>query len=248
MNKVTVVMPSYNCAGYISDSINSVLNQTYSNWELIIVDDLSTDSSLDVIKKYEALDSRIKLIEMSQNSGAALCRNRAVQEGVGDFIAFLDSDDIWMKDKLERQIKFMLENDYGITCTAYKQLNDQGSDMNKIFYPKKKVDYEGVLLSCPVGNSTVIYNCKKIGKILTPNIRKRNDDALWLKMLKKEPYIYGIDDILMCYRVRPGSISHNKLGLVKYHWILYRDIEKLSVRKSIFHICYWGYLKIFRKK
>lgn len=241
-------MPSYNCEKYISDSIESVLNQTYSNWELLIVEDCSSDNSMNIINEYSTKDQRIKCFKMTKNSGAALCRNKAVEEATGDFIAFLDSDDIWSEKKLEIQIKTMLENDYSITCTAYKQLNEYGNDINKIFFPKDKVDYEGVLLDCPIGNSTVIYNCAKIGKIYTPNIRKRNDDALWLKILKIEKYIYGIDDILMSYRIRPGSISRNKFSLIKYHWILYRRIEKLSISKSVFHIVYWGYLKIFRKK
>lgn len=246
MKKVSVIMPSYNCEKYIAASIDSVINQTYTEWELLIVDDVSTDKTKDIIKSYIKQDARIKLFVMEENSGAALCRNKAVEEASGQFIAFLDSDDIWSEEKLKLQLSFMLENNYSITCTGYQQIDSQG--VGRTFLPKTKVDYEGILLTCPVGNSTVIYNCENLGKIYTPNIRKRNDDALWLKMLKKEKYIYGMQDILMYYRIRPGSISSNKLSLVKYHWILYRKIEKLTIRKSIFHIGYWGYLKIFRKK
>ena len=177
-------MPSYNCEKYIGKSIDSVLNQTYENWELLIVDDVSTDSTIDIIKQYMKNDSRIQLFEMLENSGAALCRNKAVEVARGEYIAFLDSDDIWTSDKLSLQLKFMSDNNYNITCTGYQQIDISGK--GRKFIPNNRVDYEGVLLSCPVGNSTVIYNCKNLGKIYTPNIRKRNDDALWLKILKKE--------------------------------------------------------------
>lgn len=163
-------------------------------------------------------------------------------------MAFLDSDDLWSTDKLKHQISFMKKNNYNITCTQYEQIDEQGNLLNKIIPVKVKTDYNGILLTCPVGNSTVIYNVEKLGKFEVPNIRKRNDDALWLQMLKKEKYIYGMNDTLMQYRIRSNSISSNKLSLVKYHWQLYREIEHLSVIRSVFHICCWGFLKVFKIK
>ena len=123
-----------------------------------------------------------------------------------------------------------------------------GNSLNRIIHTKRKVDYNRLLLDCPVGNSTVMYDVAVMGKFEVPDIRKRNDDALWLKMLKREKYIWGIPDVLMQYRIRPGSISIDKLSLIKYHWYLYREVEHLSVLRSVFHIGYWCFLKVFHIK
>ena len=246
--KVSIITPTYNCAHFIGETIESVINQTYQDWEMLIVDDCSKDNTEEIVKQYSQNDNRIKYIKIEQNSGAAMARNKAMELATGKYMAFLDSDDIWAKDKLDKQIKFMEENNYNITCTEYEQIDEVGQSLNKIIKVKKKVDYNGVLLTCPVGNSTVMYNVENLGKFEVPNIRKRNDDALWLQMLKKEKYIYGMDDVLMKYRIRSNSISSNKIDLVKYHWYLYREIEKISIIRSIFHICYWGFLKVFKIK
>lgn len=246
--KVSIITPTYNCGKYIGETIESVINQSYKDWEMIIVDDCSKDDTQEIVEKYTEKDNRIKYIKLEQNSGAAIARNKAMELATGKYMAFLDSDDIWSKDKLEKQINFMEENNYNITCTEYEQIDEQGKKLEKIIKVKNKVDYNGVLLTCPIGNSTVIYNVEKLGKFIVPNIRKRNDDALWLQMLKKEKFIYGIDEILMKYRIRTNSISSNKIDLVKYHWHLYRDIEKLSLLRSIFHICFWGIIKILKLK
>ena len=244
---VSVIMPTYNCGNFIDKTIDSVINQTYKNWEIIIVDDCSTDNTEEVVKKYQ-IDERIKYYKLSTNSGAAVARTEAMKKATGNYMAFLDSDDLWTKDKLEKQLKFMIDNNYNFTCTAYEQIDESDNKLNKIIKPKKKANYNRILLDCPVGNSTVMYNVDNLGKFEVPNIRKRNDDALWLTMLKKTKYIYGIDDVLMQYRVRTNSISSNKLSLIKYHWQLYREIEHLSVLRSVFHICYWGFIKVFHIK
>ena len=163
-------------------------------------------------------------------------------------MSFLDSDDLWKKDKLEKQLEFMNKNNYNFTCTEYEQIDEEGNKLNKVIKVKKRADYNRILLDCPVGNSTVMYNVEKLGKFEVPNIRKRNDDALWLQILKEEKYIYGMPDILMEYRIRSNSISSNKLSLVKYHWQLYREIEHLSVFRSVFHICWWGMIKVLHIK
>jgi len=243
---VSIITPSYNCEKYIGKTIETVINQTYQNWEMLIVDDASTDNTEKVVKSYK--DSRIKYIKLNENSGAAIARNKGMKDAKGKYIAFIDSDDLWKSDKLEKQIKFMKENNYNIVCTSYEHINEKGDRLNRIIKCKKKVDYKGVLLSCPVGNSTVIYNVDALGKFEVPNIRKRNDDALWLKMLKKEKYIYGLDEVLMQYRIRENSISRKKIELVKYHWYLYRKIEHLSVIRSLFHIVVWGFIKLLRIK
>ena len=245
---ISIITPTYNCERFIGETIESVLKQTYKNWEMIIVDDCSTDNTYEVVKKYADNDSRIKYYLLEENSGAAVARTKAMQLATGDYMAFLDSDDLWISNKLECQLKFMKENNYNFTCTEYEQIDENGKSLNKVNKVKNKTNYNGVLLSCPVGNSTVMYNVSKMGKFQVPNIRKRNDDALWLQMLKKEEYIYGLDNILMEYRIRTNSISSNKLDLVKYHWYLYRNIEHLSIIRSLFHIGYWGVIKIFKIK
>lgn len=163
-------------------------------------------------------------------------------------MAFLDSDDIWLPEKLEKQLKFMTDNDYAFSCTAYEQIDEEGNPLNKKIKTIKKTNYNRLLLDCPVGNSTVMYSVKKMGKFEVPNIRKRNDDALWLQMLKKEKYIWGMSEVLMLYRIRKNSISSKKTQLIKYHWYLYRKIEHLNVFRSAFHVAYWCFLKIFKIK
>ena len=244
---ISIITPTYNCGKFIDRTIDSVISQTYSNWEMIIVDDCSTDNTEEVVKKYKK-DKRIKYYKLKNNSGAAVARTEAMKKAKGNYMAFLDSDDLWYKDKLEKQLNFMIENNYDFTCTSYEQIDENDIKLNKIIKPKVKADYNRILLDCPVGNSTVMYNVDELGKFEVPNIRKRNDDALWLQIIKKAKNIYGMNDILMQYRVRTNSISSNKLSLVKYHWQLYRDIEHLSVIRSIFHICYWGFIKVFHIK
>ena len=243
---VSIIMPTYNCAKFIGKTIESVIAQTYENWELIIVDDCSKDNTEEVVSKYK--DNRIKYHRLENNSGAAVARTEAMKKARGSYMSFLDSDDLWKKDKLEKQLEFMNKNNYNFTCTEYEQIDEEGNKLNKVIKVKKRADYNRILLDCPVGNSTVMYNVEKLGKFEVPNIRKRNDDALWLQILKEEKYIYGMPDILMEYRIRSNSISSNKLSLVKYHWQLYREIEHLSVFRSVFHICWWGLIKVLHIK
>ena len=243
---VSIIMPTYNCAKFIGKTIESVIAQTYENWELIIIDDCSKDNTEEVVSEYK--DNRIKYHRLENNSGAAVARTEAMKKASGRYMAFLDSDDLWKKDKLETQLEFMNKNNYNFTCTEYEQIDEEGNKLNKVIKVKKRADYNRILLDCPVGNSTVMYNVEKLGKFEVPNIRKRNDDALWLQILKKEKYIYGMPDILMEYRIRSNSISSNKLSLVKYHWQLYREIEHLSVFRSAFHICWWGMIKVLHIK
>lgn len=245
---VSIITPTYNCAKFIARTLDSVQAQTYQNWEMIIVDDRSQDNTKEIVEGYMKNDPRIQYYLLDVNSGAAVARTTAMSLAKGAYMAFLDSDDIWMPDKLERQIKWMQENDYAFSCTAYEQIDEEDNFLGKTIKTLKKTDYNRLLLDCPVGNSTVMYDVEKMGKFEVPNIRKRNDDALWLQMLKKEKYIWGMPDVLMKYRIRQNSISSNKLKVIKYHWILYRDIEHLSVIRSAFHIFWWCVIKVLHIK
>lgn len=241
---VSVIMPTYNCATFIGRTIASVQAQTYTQWELIIADDCSCDQTRDIVAQYRRTEPRIQYYALDTNSGASAARNLAMKMATGSYMAFLDADDIWMPDKLERQLSWMEENKHAFSCTSYEQIDEDDKALGKIVRAIPKTDYNRLLLDCPVGNSTVMYSVEDLGKFEVPDIRKRNDDALWLKMLKKEQYIWGMPDVLMRYRVRRASISSNKVELIRYHWILYRDIEKLGVLRSAFHVCYWCAIKL----
>ena len=245
---ISIIMPTYNCAKFIEETIKSIQAQTYNSWELIIVDDCSTDNTKEIVERYIKSDTRIKYNCLEKNSGAAVARTTAMNLANGEYMAFCDSDDIWTNNKLEKQLAFMKKNNYYFTCTAYEQIDENSNSLGKIIKPKEKCNYNRLLLDCPVGNSTVMYNVKEMGKFEVPNIRKRNDDALWLQMLKKEKYIYGMPEVLMKYRIRKNSISSNKFKVIKSHWILYRNVEHLSIPRSLFHIGYWCVIKVLHLK
>lgn len=225
---VSIIMPAHNAEAYITQSIQSVLNQTYQNWELIITDDASSDQTVGVIKSFQ--DDRIKILQLLKNSGAAIARNTSIEMASGEFLAFLDSDDLWHKDKLSKQLKFMLDNDFNFTSTEYGNIDENGHLMS-ITKNHDELDYDGVLKYCP-GNSTVMYNAKELGKFYIPDIRKRNDFVMWLKVIKKAGKLYGLKEPLTYYRVREDSLSIDKTSLVEYQWKVYREIEQLGLIKS----------------
>ncbi len=241
---VSVIMPTYNCGRFIAETLDSIKAQTYENWEVIIVDDCSSDNTKEIVDRYAAEDPRIRYHCLDENSGAAVARTVAMSMADGEYMAFCDSDDLWTPEKLERQLAFMKENGYAFSCTAYEQIDEETRPLGKIIKAVKKTDYDRLLLDCPVGNSSVMYSVARMGKFEVPNIRKRNDDALWLQMLKKEKYIWGMPDVLMRYRIRKNSISSNKLKVIKYHWILYREIEHLNIFRSAFHVFWWCVIKV----
>ena len=242
---VSIVMPTYNAAEYIAASVESVLAQTVTDWELLIADDGSTDTTTEVLQKYLALDPRIKYEALKSNSGAAQARNNCLRRARGKYIAFLDSDDIWLPDKLEKQISFMERTDCDFSCTAYQIIDTLGNETNERVYPRKKTNYQQCILrSNPIGNLTAMYRHDRIGEVAVPEIRKRNDFALWLQILKKTEYCYGMDEVLALYRTgRSQSISGNKWDQAYYHWYLYRTIEKHSYVRCVFEIGCWLFIK-----
>lgn len=235
---VSIIMPAYNCEEFIEQTINAVSSQSYVNWELIIVDDCSTDNTAEIIKKHATHDKRIRYFKNNQNSGAAISRNNAIEQATGRFFAFLDSDDLWREDKLKKQIEFMLKNNYSFTCTAYDKIDENSISLNRVINADEKSNYHRLLKKCP-GNSTVIYDASILGKHFIPNIKKRNDYVMWLQIIKRAKYIYGMQEVLGSHRVCNGSLSANKKSLIKYHWYVYRKIEKLSFAYSAYLIIYW---------
>ncbi len=221
---VSIVMPSYNTARYIEETIKSVLGQTYPFWELIIVDDCSTDSTDEVVKQFLS-DERIKYLKNEKNSGAAVSRNYALRMAKGKWIAFLDSDDLWEPQKLETQIEFMKKNDYKFTCTDYRiQLN--GKWLPYIYTSPNKITEFKMKNYCYFSTITVMYDREYIGLIQIENVKKNNDYAMWLKIIKKAP-CYRLPVSLSSYIKHEGSISSGgKMKLIKHHYILWRIAEK----------------------
>ena len=242
---VSIVMPAYNAEKYIGAAIDSVIAQTYQNWELIVVDDCSTDNTAEIVTEYMKKDERIKYHKLEKNSGAAVARNTAVEIAQGKYMAFLDSDDVWFPEKLSKQIYFMEENNYIFTCTSYTKIDEEGKYLNRTIGVRKQSNYDDILKKNP-GNSTVIYNAEVIGKVTIPNIRKRNDYVMWLSVVKKAGMLYGMGETLASHRIRNGSLSKKKANLVAYHWKVYREIEKLSLLKSSYLIIYWVVVTVFK--
>ena len=240
---VSIIMPSYNTGRFISETIESVLAQSYSNWELIIVDDCSTDNTDEVIEDYIS-DDRIKYIKNDKNSGAAISRNRALREAKGKWIAFLDSDDLWEAQKLEKQITFMENYKYRFSYTNYIEIDEDSIFNGKCVTGPKRITKHGMYNYCWMGCLTVMYDAEAIGLVQIEDIKKNNDYAMWLKISKKSNF-YLLYETLERYRKRSGSISnHGYMKLIKWHYKLYREAEKknpifsvvLTVRNLFFGI------------
>lgn len=242
---VSVIMPTYNCGKYISESIESVINQTITDWEIQIVDDCSTDNTAEVLKPYLEKYRNIHYYCLPENGGPAVARTEAIKRATGKYCAFLDSDDLWVPEKLEKQIAFMETMGITFSCTAYRQIDIAGNDLHVIMVPPKKTGYNKCIrLSNPIGNLTVMYNQEALGKFEVPLIRKRNDFALWLQILKKTQYCYGLEEVLGIYRMgRAGSVSHNKLAQARYHWQLYHEVERHNVFRSTYDLVCWAFVK-----
>ena len=227
---VSVIMPSFNTASYIGEAIQSVINQTYKELELLIVDDCSTDNTDGVVASFS--DSRIRYFKNLKNSGAAVSRNRALREAKGEWIAFLDSDDLWMPEKLERQIHFMRNNQYYFTCTGRNTIDEDSKAVGEYSKSPKHVGKLGMKLYCWPGSSSVMYHAPTVGLIQITDLKKNNDYAMWLKVIHETDFYY-MDECLESYRIREGSISHDSLkNLIKSHYLLWHIGEKKPVLTS----------------
>lgn len=243
MNLVSIITPLYNSEKYLEQCIQSVISQTYKNWEHILVDDCSTDNSAAIVDKFLQSDRRLKYIKLKSNSGAGIARNTAIKAAKGKYIAFLDSDDLWHPNKLHLQIDFMEVNNYRFTFTDYDMVNEAGQKISKLIKTKSVVTYQSALYKNPIGCLTVLYDVDFFGKQFMPEIRKRQDYALWLKLLKKTNG-YGLSECLSSYRIGNDSISSNKFNLLKYEWKIYREEEGLSFFKSCFYLISAIFMKL----
>ncbi len=243
---VSVIMPTFNCASFIGRSIESVLNQTFDNFELIIIDDLSTDSTKEVVLPY-LVDKRVLFLRNERNLGGAEARNRAIKQASGKYIAFLDSDDLWSEDKLEKQIKFMQETGAGFTYTGYSTMTEDSQVIDRIEVPSK-VNFDRMLKHNYIGCLTAIYDTRPFGKIYMPLVRKRQDFALWLELLKKFEFAYGLQENLGFYRVRASSLSSSKLDAFKFYWKILRTIAGQGILSSSYNIGCYLCIVLMKKK
>ncbi len=232
---VSIIMPSYNTSQFIKETIESVLAQSYSDWELIVVDDCSKDNTDEVISQY-LTDKRVRYIKNDINSGAAVSRNRALREAKGKWIAFLDSDDLWEPEKLEKQIRFMEENGYHFSYTNYAEINEDGKRNGVTVTGPRRITKSGMFNYCWPGCLTVMYDAETVGLVQIADIKKNNDYAMWLKVCKKAN-CYLLDEELALYRRgRPGSISsHSVKKLIGWHYKLHKDAEGQNRLVALFN-------------
>ncbi|AMC10135.1 glycosyl transferase [Lutibacter profundi] len=237
---VSIITPNYNCEKYIATTIESVINQTYKNWELIIVDDCSTDNSVKIINDFINKDKRIKLIKLSKNSGPAVARNKAIEVSKGSYMAFLDSDDLWFPKFLESSIK-VIQNTEGFVFASYHRYDENLNPYLRDFKVPKRVNYYDILKSNSISCLTAFIDIDKLGKRQMPQILYRQDMGLWLFYLKKIKYAVGIQKPLAIYRIRKKSHSRNKINLLIHQWYFYRNVEHLSTFNSIYYFALWSF-------
>lgn len=224
---VSIITPSFNCADYIGQTIESIQAQTYPEWELLVTDDCSTDNSREIIRRYADRDNRIRLFKLDKNSGAGVARNNSIKEAKGRYIAFCDSDDRWYPDKLQKQLAFMAEKDCPLSYTSYDTCDEKGKRMGYVEC-LDSLSYTKIIRDNGIGCLTAMYDCQKIGKHYMPSIRKRQDWCLWIDIIRHHGKAFGLKQPLALYRVRSGSISSNKIEMLRYNFNVYHDILKFN--------------------
>ena len=237
---VSIVVPVYNAARFIDETIKTVLDQTYTNWELLLVDDKSTDESVKLIKPYAAKDKRIKLLSNKQNSGAAISRNKGIDVAKGRYIAFLDADDLWLPTKLEKQVAFIQLQDCAFSFTGYEFADENGKPNGKKVRVPATITYRQALKNTTISTITVMLDLEKLTKknIHMLNV-KSEDTATWWKVLKIVDYAYGLDINLSYYRRHGATLSSNKIAAISRSWLLYRQSESLGVLESSYYFSHY---------
>ncbi|AEV34265.1 glycosyl transferase [Owenweeksia hongkongensis DSM 17368] len=234
MSKVSIVCAAYNCAGYLPKTIESVINQAYPDWELLIVNDCSTDNTAEVTESYAQADDRIKLLNNIKNVGPAKTRNNGIEAAQGKYLAFLDGDDFWEPDFISTSRDYLKRTGEVFCFSSYYRVDEDLNPLYDPFIVPEKVNYESILRTCPISCLTAFIDIEQIGKYYMPNIEKRQDYGLWLNILKDVNFAYGIEKPLATYRIRKGSVSRNKWKAMYYVWKVYRDVEKINLFKSMY--------------
>lgn len=239
---VSIITPMYNGAKYVSETIESVLAQTYTDWEMLIVNDGSKDNGPEIVEKYAKKDSRIRLINQ-ENGGSANARNHGIREARGRYIALLDSDDVWESDFLEEQLKFMKENNAELVYSSHKRIDENGKECLRPYIVKGSIGYKDLLRTCSISCLTGLYDTKTWGKIyLREELNSLRDDYVyWLTIIKKTGIAYGNEKVLASYRILGNSASRKKKKVIKPQYKVYREIEKLDIFHSLFYLICWAY-------
>ena len=249
MPVLSIIVPVYNVATYLREGLDSILRQEVQDIEVICVDDCSSDSSPDILKEYQAKDNRIQFIRQSENKGPSATRNIGIKYAKGKYIAFLDADDLWNEEKIEKQIRFMKDNGYEFTFTGYEFVDENGIDNKKIVKVPEKINYRQALKNTTIFTSTVIFDVEKLGKglIKMPNVRRGQDTATWWKVLKTNIIAYGLNETLSLYRRSNNTLSANKMKALKRTWNLYRNVEHLNVFYSLYNFSWYVFNAVKRR-
>lgn len=238
---VSIITPTFNSEKYISETIKSVQNQTYQNWEMLIVDDGSSDNTVEIVKNIAKEDARIQFYPQLQNVGPAKARNIGIENAGGKFMTFLDADDIWFPKFIENSIQTIAETNIHFVFSSYKRSNESLDFVYSDFIVPEKVTYTDILKTNSISCLTAFIDIEVLGKKKMPVIFKRQDMGLWLQYLKEIPFAYGIKETQAIYRIRENSLSRNKSKLLKYQWQFYREVVKLNVFQSIYYMVQWMY-------
>lgn len=249
-NKISIITATYNSLPYVRETYECIMKQTHTNWEWLVTDDCSVDGTYEYLSGLANSNDKIKLFRNQLNSGAAVSRNNSIKHSTGQFIAFIDSDDLWFHQKLELQLSSMIKDSLNFTFTAYEIIDGESQSLHKIVDAKQSrpVNYQDMLKKhATLGCSTVMLRKNAFEDLSMPLILTGQDYGLWLKLLKTGGYAYPLNDVLMRYRVLPTSISRNKVKKAKRQWQIYREIEKLPLFKSAICFCFYAWRAVFRR-
>ncbi|MAZ26824.1 MAG: glycosyl transferase [Cytophagaceae bacterium] len=230
--KASIITPLFNSAAFIEQTIKSVLAQTFKDWEMLIIDDASTDAGYDKVLAFAKNEPRIKPYRLEKNSGAGAARNLGIKNAKAKYITFLDADDLWKPEKLETQIRFMENSGAKISFSSYHLIDENGTSLHQNIEALPEVDFKKMLRSNYIGNLTAMYDAQFFGEVFMPTLRKRQDWAFWLTLVKKAGIAQGIPEVLADYRVRKNSISSNKVKMLKYNFAVYHQHLGFSKTKS----------------
>ena len=244
---VSIITPSYNSEKYIVETIESVIHQTYKNWELIIVDDCSSDATATIVKNFVDEDSRIHFLQLSKNSGAGIARQTALNHANGKYIAFLDADDIWKPEKLEKQVGFLKRENLVFTFSFYECIDEDSNALHRLVKAPNPLSYRQLFFCNYVGNLTGIYDSDFFGKIPISSIRKRQDWMVWLTILKKIKVAKPVPESLAYYRIRKDSLSTSKIKLLKHNYTVYRKFHRFNILTSLICMIFFLYTQLLVK-
>ena len=247
MPKVSIITPAYNAAEFLPETIESVLKQTFSDWEMIIIDDCSEDNTFEIATNYSVKDSRIKVIKNEVNSGVAATRNHGLDVASGDYIAFVDSDDMWLPEKLKKQIQFMEENGYALTYTKYQVFITETKEKGKIIKAPKKMTAKKILGNTAIGCLTVMVNKKIVGDFRMPLLKHTEDNCTWQEILSRGFLAFGLQEVLSLYRISRNSLTSKKSSAAKQQWETYRSFYRFSVVKSLYYFIQYAFNAVIKR-